>query len=236
MKKMMKDKHSTRSPFSKLKDITIRKEPTPRSRPKVTLPSKEDHPEENDRALFLTAMKGVKPMESDIVLPEPIEQSTVVDHVQERLRKQDIEAREALEALVQGKATFDITSTGEYVEGHVISLDPRIMKKLKDGEFTIQAHLDLHGYIREDAHKALISFIRNSHALGRRALLVIHGRGLKSDHGPVLKESVISWLTHGELSHLVLAFSSSRPCDGGTGAIYVLLKKHPKKSKWKRPL
>jgi DNA-nicking Smr family endonuclease len=54
--------------------------------------------------------------------------------------------------------------------------------------------------------------------------------------GPVLKEGVVKWLTTGTLSHLVLAFCSARPCDGGTGAMYVLLKKRPVKSKWKKPL
>jgi DNA-nicking Smr family endonuclease len=72
--------------------------------------------------------------------------------------------------------------------------------------------------------------------LGYRTLLIIHGRGLKSDLGPVLKESVVKWLTTGTLSHLVLAFCSARPCDGGTGALYVLLKKKAGKARWKRPL
>ena len=67
-------------------------------------------------------------------------------------------------------------------------------------------------------------------------MLVIHGRGLKSSQGPVLKELLVRWLTTGSLSHLVLAFASARPCDGGTGALYVLLKRRPKKSQFKRPL
>ena len=115
------------------------------------------------------------------------------------------------------------------------SLDPRVLRQLKSGEFTIQAHLDLHGLVKEVARTTLNSFVQNSHAMGFRSLLIIHGRGLKSDTGPVLKEGVVRWLTTGTLSHLVLAFCSARPCDGGTGAMYVLLKKRPVKSSWKRP-
>jgi DNA-nicking Smr family endonuclease len=126
--------------------------------------------------------------------------------------------------------------TGEYLEGHAIPVDPATMKKLKSGELTIEGHLDLHGHTRLSAEQALQNFILNAHALGQRTLLIIHGRGLKSSQGPVLKEHLVRWLTTGALSHLVLAFASARPCDGGTGALYVLLKRRPKKSQFKRPL
>ncbi|HDP25503.1 MAG TPA: hypothetical protein ENN34_08670 [Deltaproteobacteria bacterium] len=233
----MKDKKSLNTPFSKLRGIKIPEKPPPQApKKKVGERGREPQVMLDDRALFVKAMEGVTPMESDTVIPNPLDQRVVIDQVQENRRKQDLEVRNTLDALVKGTARFDITSTGEYVEGHVVSLDLKTMKKLKDGEFTIQTHLDLHGYVKDDAQRVLTNFIQNAHALENRSLLIIHGRGLKSDQGPVLKEHVIRWLTRGTLSHLVLAFCSARPCDGGTGAIYVLLKKHPRKSPWKRPL
>ena len=63
-------------------------------------------------------------------------------------------------------------------------------------------------------------------AAGHRALLVVHGRGLNSkDNAPVLKERLKSWLARGQIGRIVLAFSSARPVDGGTGALYVLLRR-----------
>jgi DNA-nicking Smr family endonuclease len=67
--------------------------------------------------------------------------------------------------------------------------------------------------------------------MGSRCLMIIHGRGLKSHEGPVLKNCVVNWLSSGILSSYVLAFCSARPCDGGTGAVYVLLKARPDKKK-----
>jgi DNA-nicking Smr family endonuclease len=220
------------NPFSKLKEVVIAK---PKDKGKITaqkVPAKKGP--EDDSSLFTRAMDGVTPLENDLVAPEPKDGDLIMQQVMESLRKQDQEVIDTLRALVHGKSRFDITSTGEYLEGHVIALDPRVLKQLKEGNFTVQAHLDLHGYIKEEAKTLLSSFIRNSHATGFRTVLVIHGRGLKSDVGPVLKENVVRWLTTGTLSHLVLAFCSARPCDGGTGALYVLLKKSPTRSKWKK--
>jgi DNA-nicking Smr family endonuclease len=212
----MKDDRRFNAPFSKLKGIRL---PSHKKKKQKSLKPSQEPPQickkepEDEAPLFAQAMEGVIPLANDRVIPEPMDQ-----------------------ALVSGKARFDITCTGEYLEGHVIALDPRVMKKLKSGEFTTQAHLDLHGHVRDEAKKVLLSFIQNNHSLGYRTLLIIHGRGLKSDQGPVLKESVVKWLTTGTLSLLVLAFCSARPCDGGTGALYVLLKKRAGKARWKRPL
>ena len=235
----MKDDHTFNAPFAKLKGLKVAE----RKKSKHEAPPRKqncDQPgapaAQDETSLFSQAMEGVMPLPNDLIVPEPVDQSVIVQQVRENLKKHDQEVLNTLQALVSGKSRFDITCTGEYLEGHVISLDPRVLKQLKSGELTIQAHLDLHGLVKEDAKTTLNNFIQNSHAMGYRSLLIIHGRGLKSDVGPVLKEGVVKWLTTGTLSHLVLAFSSARPCDGGTGALYVLLKKRPVKSKWKRPL
>jgi DNA-nicking Smr family endonuclease len=66
-------------------------------------------------------------------------------------------------------------------------------------------------------------FIRDGLRRGYRCLKIIHGRGLKSPRGPVLKEFVIRLLS-GPLSKHVDAFATARQCDGGLGALYVLLR------------
>lgn len=232
---MAKSDEPFHRPFSKLKGIAIKKERKEKKPPPAQTPAKKKTPA-NNTELFLHAMEGVRPIESDCIVPEPVDAGSIVESIRETIRHQDTEVVQTLQALVDGKARFDVTCTGEYLEGHVVTLDPAVLKKLKAGEMSIQAHLDLHGHIISEAQSALSSFLSNAHAMGYRGLLVIHGRGLTSSQGPVLKEHVVRWLTRGSLSHLVLAFCSARPCDGGTGALYVLLRKRPRKSKWNRPL
>ena len=79
---------------------------------------------------------------------------------------------------------------------------------------------------RDEAQVAVSGFIEKSRLDGKRCVLIIHGRGLNSkDQIPVLKERVRTWLARGRISRQVLAFASARPCDGGTGALYVLLRR-----------
>lgn len=229
---MAKKDEPFHSAFKKLKGVKIK--------PKVEIkPRKAPEPPKrppDDEELFAQAMKGVSIMDNDCVTPEPADPKAVMASIQESVKKQEQEALEILKGLVRGTSHFDITTTGEYLEGHAIPVDPATMRKLKSGELTIEGHLDLHGHTKLSAEQALQNFILNANALGQRTVLIIHGRGLKSSQGPVLKELLIRWLTTGALSHLVLAFTSARPCDGGTGALYVLLKRRPKKSQFKRPL
>ena len=68
-------------------------------------------------------------------------------------------------------------------------------------------------------------FIRDCHNNGLRCVLIVHGRGFGSkDNIPVLKNKLASWLTRGAIGKKVLAFTSAKPYDGGTGAVYVLLR------------
>ena len=69
-------------------------------------------------------------------------------------------------------------------------------------------------------------FLLESRRIGRRCVVIVHGRGLHSkDQQPVLKERVTVWLTQARLGRLVLAFCTARPHDGGAGALYVLLRR-----------
>ncbi len=138
----------------------------------------------------------------------------------------DLEAYDELRALVTGVAPFDIADTDEFIEGHVRGLDPHVVRRLKRGELALQAHVDLHGLLKEEAKTELESFLAKSRQQGRRCVLVVHGRGLHSkDQVPVLKEALKRWMRTDRFARHVLAFSTARPHDGGAGAVYVLLKK-----------
>ncbi|MBN2714808.1 MAG: Smr/MutS family protein [Deltaproteobacteria bacterium] len=130
-----------------------------------------------------------------------------------------------LDELIHGKADFDIADTDEYIEASISGLDRRIVKKLRKGEYSIQAHIDLHGMNREEARGAVATFIDRSFKSGKKCVLIVHGRGLGSENNiPVLKEKLRAWLTRGAMGKKVLAYTSARPFDGGTGAVYVLLR------------
>jgi DNA-nicking Smr family endonuclease len=98
-----------------------------------------------------------------------------------------------------------------------------VLKKLKRGQYAVMAVLDLHGLFVREAHELLIDFIQTNRAAGHQCVRIIHGKGRRSPHGrPVLKNKIFNWLQHRDE---VLAFCSARRNDGGTGAIYVLLKR-----------
>jgi len=139
---------------------------------------------------------------------------------------EDAEVLAQLSELVTGAAPFDLSDSDEFIEGHLPSLDPRLLRKLRAGEMALQGHVDLHGLTREEARSALERFLFASRQAGKRCLLVVHGRGRHSkDQIPVLKTSVQLWLTRGRIARWVMAFSTARPHDGGAGAVYVLLRR-----------
>jgi DNA-nicking Smr family endonuclease len=112
--------------------------------------------------------------------------------------------------------------TGEHVHYVRAGLQRNVLRRLQRGQISVQASLDLHGYNRHAARDALSAFLRRSRTEGLRCVRVVHGKGLRStNHGPVLKPMIQHWLRQREE---VLAFCSARAIDGGSGALYVLLK------------
>lgn len=96
------------------------------------------------------------------------------------------------------------------------------MKKLKQGHTPWQQGLDLHGFSVDQARDDLSLFIRDAYRERSRCVLVVHGKALNADGAPpVIKSCVNDWLRQ---FPQVLAFVSAQPRDGGTGAVYVLLK------------
>ncbi len=138
----------------------------------------------------------------------------------------ELEAVDALRALISGDAPFDISDSDEFIEGRVTGLDPAIVGKLRRGEFAVQGHLDLHGMTREEAKGAVDGFLRRARQGGMRCVLLVHGRGTHSkDQLPVLKDALRTWLATNRFGRHVLAFATARPVDGGAGAVYVLLRR-----------
>jgi len=139
-----------------------------------------------------------------------------------------------LDNLVKFGTGFVVADTPEYIEGRGYNVHPEITKRLHRGDFSIQAHIDLHGLGVEDARNAFEIFLKDSITTGKKAVLIVHGRGLSSPDKPVLKTRVIQWLTCGPWRKWVIAFSSARSCDGGAGATYVLLRQRPLTKRYRK--
>ena len=107
-------------------------------------------------------------------------------------------------------------------------IDRRVLKRLRAGQFPVEAELDLHGRSRERAREDLLRFVARVRDEGKRCVLVIHGRGLGSGpEGAVLPAMVRETLAEGPLRRHVLAFTSAPPAMGGDGALLVLLRRRP---------
>jgi DNA-nicking Smr family endonuclease len=177
---------------------------------------------EHDEVSFAAAMADVRPLRSDSRVDAPAPAA----HATRTVIDEETEALVVLSDLVAGNGDFDISDSTEYVEGTVAGFDSRVLKRLRRGEFAYQAMIDLHGMSAAPARAAVERFILHSVAEGHREVLIVHGRGRNSkDNVPVLKERLKSWLARGRIGRSILAFTSARPADGGTGALYVLLRR-----------
>ncbi|MBW1608209.1 MAG: Smr/MutS family protein [Deltaproteobacteria bacterium] len=180
-----------------------------------------DH--ENEMALFLEAMADVKPMRRENRLAQHIVSPPKINAEGDS----ENETMHQLNMLIKTGEGFVVKNTPEYIEGTGHNVHPKISTRLHRGDFSIQAHVDLHGFGVVDARNAFEFFIKDSITTGKRAVLIVHGRGLSSPDRPVLKTKVVEWLTRGPMRKWVIAFSSARSCDGGAGATYVLLRQRP---------
>jgi len=192
------------------------------------LAESESEPMLDDATMFRQAVDGVRRLGDQRpvrVVPRP--------EVTREVVSEDAEVLAQLSDLVSGAGTFELNETEEYTEGTRLGLDPRLVTRLRRGEFAVQAHIDLHGKIQADAKLALEGFVVDSVRKGLRTVLVVHGRGLRSPGGmPVLKHAAAQWLSHGHMGGYVLAFATARPADGGAGAMYVLLRRDRRRAKF----
>lgn len=151
-------------------------------------------------------------------------------HVRPRPDLAQLEARrreereQAVAAMARGEG-FDVTYEDLHVRGRASSVSRETVARLERGEFAISAHLDLHGMPFDDARRAVDDFLAEQQKKGRRCVLIVTGKGKNSPGGQgVLREKVPQWLARGPSSRRVLAFASARACDGGVGALVVLMR------------
>jgi DNA-nicking Smr family endonuclease len=175
-----------------------------------------DEPEDEARA-FREAMRDVRRLkrtgakDSAPVRPPPRARFTRADQ------------QEVLRESLLPPADEAMLDTGDELSFRRPHVPEAVLVKLRRGHFTVDAEVDLHGLTGAEAKAALREFIAASVARRMSCVRVIHGKGRRSGpRGPVLKNVVNYWL---QRSDDILAFGSARGVDGGSGAVYVLLKK-----------
>jgi DNA-nicking Smr family endonuclease len=173
----------------------------------------------NDEELFIKAMRNVREIKEFRRITVNRRKSFPL-----YISKSSAEnSLKVLEEIVTGKRPINLSDTQEYVEW--LNKDSRvdIIRKLREGHCSVQDILDLHGFTAEAAETELEEFLKYSLKRRYRCIKIIHGRGLRSANGPVLKKVVIKCLS-GRFRKNIIAFVSARQCDGGLGALYVLLR------------
>lgn len=171
---------------------------------------------DNDLNLFREAVKGARTFTAPLVhsyksKPKPIPRQFIRDEQQalaDSLSDHFIPAHEM--------------ETGEELlylrDGH----SPDILSKLRRGHWVVQAAIDLHGLITDEARLYVSTFISDCKKKGIRCVRIVHGKGLGSrNREPVLKHKLRGWLMQKDE---VIAYAEARRQDGGSGAVIVLLK------------
>jgi DNA-nicking Smr family endonuclease len=221
-KSKKKKKFSHSNPFSKHQNILEKavennEEKIRKEKEKEKEKTAREKREREEKDFLNRYLEGVKPLDKQNRLePSPAKKRTPVKTEPKQ---------ETFEELFSS-SFFDIEFLDEYVYGLNRSVNRRVLTKLKKGDYSYQAHLDLHGYIWEDARELIINFINRSRRQNQRCILIVHGRGLHSPNSvPKLKKGLINLLTRSSLSKKILAFATALPVDGGPGAMYILLKR-----------
>ena len=164
---------------------------------------------------FRDAMKDVRPLKSkETVAEKPKPQA--------RPRQSELDDVAALREMALDDpitAELDYGDEASYKRPEI----PRtIMRRLRRGQYSVQAEIDLHGHTVDEAKIALTNFLAYAARSGYSCVRVIHGKGHRSPGKlPKLKPKVVKWLAQRDD---IAAYTTARPVDGGTGALYVLLR------------
>lgn len=177
-----------------------------------------DHPDNKDEEinLFREAVKDARPLKPSRVHHQPLRPKPIPHQF---LRD---ERQALIDSLSDDYMPGHELESGEELlylrEGH----SPAILSNLRRGHWVVQAKIDLHGLIANEARLYVAEFLANCKKRGIRCVRIIHGKGLGSkNREPVLKHKLRGWLMQRDE---VIAYAQARQTDGGSGAVIVLLK------------
>lgn len=174
-----------------------------------------DIPEPDDLALWQQALADVKPLRAaERLSPQPAPITGARQFAEDEARVMP----EAMEQFIEP----DELEAGDETEFRADGVSRSQIRKLRRGQYAIQATADLHGLTRPEAAAAVRDLLEQADIRGWRCIKIIHGKGLRSPNGrPVLKSRVETALRRNDR---VLAFATAPPWSGGHGALLVLLR------------
>ena len=136
-----------------------------------------------------------------------------------------------VEPSLKEKGLYNANSFQFLEVGNVDNLDGKTAERFRKGQYPIEAKLDLHGLKEKEAFEAVKDFILKSYLHKKRCVLIITGKGIKKDDEPwyeakgVIREALPTWLNNPEIRPFILSMTPAKVEDGGSGAMYVLLKR-----------
>lgn len=184
--------------------------------------TKNDDISDEDKALFRESMRQVKPL-ANKTKRHTYHPTVSIDNKQRAsfaIRRSEIPQEPSASNYYLSSYYQEEVQTNTTLSYCRHGIPKKRFLEIKNGQFQIQATLDLHGLKPEDACDSLCKFIEQASISNHRYLLIIHGKGGRHGEAPILKNRVNHWLP--QLPQ-ILAFHSALPKHGGTGAVYVLL-------------
>ncbi len=178
-------------------------------------------PSDDDRALFLNAVADATPLPSSTRAARSHEPPAAFPRHSKADEAAALEASQL--AIYPSPMSWDIGADIEDEQSYLrAGVSPDLLRKLRRGQWTIQAELDLHHHTQDEAHAAISEFVRTARDQDWRCVRIIHGKGLSSHMKiPVLRSKVRRWL---QQKDEVLAYCEPQPNGGGSGAVLVLLR------------
>ncbi|MBO4956947.1 MAG: Smr/MutS family protein [Rickettsiales bacterium] len=110
-------------------------------------------------------------------------------------------------------------------KNETLGIDKKLDKKLKNGNFIPDIKVDFHGLTLDNAFDCLINTVNYAYENGLKFVLAVTGKGYGTKSGKdSIKSQIDHWMTHPEISAKVIKYTDAQQKDGGTGAIYILIK------------
>jgi DNA-nicking Smr family endonuclease len=174
--------------------------------------------EATDEEIFSEAMNDVEHASWKHTLHSSSEPVRTAD------KDPEAEEKKMMQEAMDEDAPIPILDHPEYIEDWVGVAGKRYLPNLRNGLYSIQGQIDLHGMNREEAQIAVEEYIVRMSRFRSCCIKIIHGRGINSPADrATLKESLQRFLKTRRMSHYVVAYASAPALDGGVGCVYVLL-------------
>ena len=175
-----------------------------------------ENPPQSSENVFLQAIQGAHPLNMDVPFtekthPKPIARQFIRDEKQ----------------ALRDSLSDDFYPAHELESGEELlylraGQSPDVLSKLRRGFWVVQAQIDLHGLISDEAREYVAEFLSSCKKRNIRCVRIVHGKGLGSrNREPILKNKLRNWLIQKDE---VIAYAQAKPEDGGSGAVIVLLK------------